>query len=69
MNDSNEYVNEYQQLVGYTVDGFIIDDCSDTIENYGQPCIGIRFRKGKKTKCVWVMSDPECNNVGFLDII
>ena len=69
MDDSNEYVNEYQQLLGYTVERFIVDDYDETIAEFGKPCIGIGFRKGKKTKCVWVMSDPEGNGIGFLQIV
>jgi len=64
-----DYSNEYQQLVGYTVERIIVDDDPDTLEDLGNPCIGILFSNGKKTKCAWVMCDPEGNGIGFLNII
>jgi len=59
------YQAHYKKLVGHKVTSVVIDDTKATVAEFGQPVYGLQFDDGK---VAWIMSDPEGNAPGFLDI-
>jgi hypothetical protein len=52
----------YAQLVGKTISGLVIAEAEGDIDEG----IGLKFTDGT---IVWILSDPEGNGTGFLEIV
>lgn len=54
----------YKQLIGYTItDIVVVDD-----EMFDSPQVAIFVKKGHQQLMLSLLSDPEGNDTGFLDI-
>jgi len=60
----NAFEEHYSQLIGWTVKGLAVDN-NDPDE---QEFMGLIMERGSKQKIAWVLTDPEGNGPGFLDI-
>ena len=65
----NSFAQEYKKLIGYTVVDVAVDDGEDVLVDYDEPAVGLVLSDGKNQQLAWVMSDPEGNGIGFLDIV
>lgn len=68
MNTENEVMRRhYNQLIGFTVKDVFIISPEDT-DFFDEPQVAFIMKKGKNELLVSLLSDPEGNGTGFLEI-
>lgn len=66
-NIENNYMFKHlKSLIGKKVKGLAVDNTRETLADFGEPIWGLEFTDGT---VAFVMTDPEGNGPGFLEII